>query len=56
MSDEAPHLLVDQDGAILIATLNRPDKLNALSAETMRLFSSSARWAIMLRCTSLVPP
>ena len=26
MSDEAPHLLVDQDGAILIATLRFRDK------------------------------
>jgi enoyl-CoA hydratase/carnithine racemase len=38
---EAPHLLVEQDGAILIATLNRPEKLNALSAETMRLFEEA---------------
>ena len=28
MSDAA-HLLTEEDGAILIATLNRPDKLNA---------------------------
>jgi len=38
---ETPHLLVDTDGAILIATLNRPDKLNALSAETMKLFEEA---------------
>jgi enoyl-CoA hydratase/carnithine racemase len=38
---EAPHLLVEQDGAILIATLNRPAKLNALSAQTMRLFEEA---------------
>lgn len=38
---EAPHLLVEQDGAILIATLNRPDKLNALSAQTMSLFEQA---------------
>lgn len=38
---EAPHLLVEEDGAILIATLNRPDKLNALSAETMALFEKA---------------
>lgn len=35
---EAPHLLTKEDGAILIATLNRPEKLNALSAQTMSLF------------------
>lgn len=40
MSD-APHLLTEQDGAILIATLNRPDKLNSLSAETMSLFEQA---------------
>ena len=30
MSEE-PHLLIDEQESILIATLNRPDKLNALS-------------------------
>jgi enoyl-CoA hydratase len=40
MSEE-PHLLTqDQDG-VLIVTLNRPDKLNALSAETMSLFEAA---------------
>ncbi len=38
---EAPHLLVDEQDAILIATLNRPDKLNALSAQTMALFEEA---------------
>jgi len=38
---EAPHLLVEEDGAILIATLNRPDKLNALSSQTMALFEQA---------------
>lgn len=33
-TDRSPHLLVQRDGAILILTLNRPDKLNALSQET----------------------
>ena len=37
MADE-PHLLSEVHDGILIATLNRPDKLNALSAETMELF------------------
>lgn len=32
---ELPHLLVEEEGAILIATLNRPEKLNAISRETM---------------------
>lgn len=38
---EAPHLLTEDDGAILIATLNRPEKLNALTAETMALFEQA---------------
>jgi enoyl-CoA hydratase len=38
---QAEHLLTEQDGAILIATLNRPEKLNAISSETMRLFESA---------------
>jgi enoyl-CoA hydratase len=38
---EAPHLLTHQDGAILIATLNRPEKLNALTAQTLSLFETA---------------
>jgi enoyl-CoA hydratase len=38
---EAPHLLIDEEGAILIATLNRPEKLNALSGQLMGLFESA---------------
>jgi enoyl-CoA hydratase len=38
---EAPHLLVDEDGPILIVTLNRPDKLNALSGQLMGLFEAA---------------
>lgn len=38
---EAPHLLTEEDGAILIATLNRPEKLNALTGETMALFEAA---------------
>jgi enoyl-CoA hydratase/carnithine racemase len=36
-----PHLLVAEEDAILIATLNRPEKLNALSAELMGLFDQA---------------
>jgi enoyl-CoA hydratase/carnithine racemase len=38
---EAPHLLTEVRDGILIATLNRPDKLNALSAQTMQLFEQA---------------
>ena len=57
MTDEAPHLLVDDSSepGILIATLNRPDKLNAISRETMDLltdavlrFRDSASLKVML--------
>ena len=40
MSD-APHLLVSEEDGILIATLNRPDKLNALTGQTMQLFEEA---------------
>ncbi|WIW90117.1 enoyl-CoA hydratase/isomerase family protein (plasmid) [Sphingobium sp. V4] len=40
MSDK-PHLLTQEQDGILIVTLNRPDKLNALSAETMALFEAA---------------
>ena len=36
MTEDAPHLLVTQEDAILIATLNRPKKLNALSFALMK--------------------
>lgn len=39
--NETPHLLTEEDGAILIATLNRPEKLNALSSQLLRLFESA---------------
>lgn len=38
---EDPHLLTEDAGPILIATLNRPAKLNALSGQTMRLFEAA---------------
>jgi enoyl-CoA hydratase len=40
MSNE-PHLLTEVTDGILIATLNRPEKLNALDAETMSLFDAA---------------
>jgi len=40
MSDE-PYLLTESHGAILIATLNRLEKLNALSGQTMALFEQA---------------
>lgn len=40
MSEE-PHLLTEEQDGILVATLNRPDKLNALSAQTMQLFEQA---------------
>jgi enoyl-CoA hydratase/carnithine racemase len=41
MSDEAPHLLTEEVDGILIATLNRPDKLNAITSQMMRLFEEA---------------
>jgi len=38
---EAPHLLVERDGPVLIATLNRPEKLNAMTQEMMDLFRAA---------------
>jgi enoyl-CoA hydratase/carnithine racemase len=35
MTEEAPHLLTEEADGVLIATLNRPDKLNAISREMM---------------------
>jgi enoyl-CoA hydratase len=37
---EAPHLLTEEKDGIFIATLNRPDKLNALSRELLDLFEA----------------
>lgn len=42
MTDEtAPHLLVHDEDGILVVTFNRPEKLNALSLQLMRLFSDA---------------
>jgi enoyl-CoA hydratase len=38
---EDPHLLTEESGPIFIATLNRPEKLNALSGQLMRLFEAA---------------
>jgi enoyl-CoA hydratase len=38
---ESPHLLVDEDDAILIATLNRPEKLNAMTNQMMELYEQA---------------
>jgi enoyl-CoA hydratase len=38
---EAPHLLTEESDGILIATLNRPDKLNAISREMMDLLTEA---------------
>ena len=40
MSEE-PHLLAQIDEGVLIVTLNRPDKLNALSGQMMQLFDDA---------------
>lgn len=36
-----PHLLITEDDGILIATFNRPDKLNAMSIELMRTLEAA---------------
>lgn len=41
MSSEPPHLLVAEADGILIATLNRPEKLNAITGQMMSLFEQA---------------
>ena len=41
MSEEAPHLLTEDVDGILVATLNRPEKLNAITGEMMGLFEQA---------------
>jgi enoyl-CoA hydratase/carnithine racemase len=41
MTEEAPHLLVTEEDGILIATLNRPEKLNAITGQMMRLYEEA---------------
>ena len=36
MTEEAPHLIVHDEDGILVATFNRPEKLNAMSLQLMR--------------------
>lgn len=38
---ETPHLLIEEHDGILTATLNRPEKLNALTAQTMERFEQA---------------
>lgn len=41
MSEDAPHLLTEEVDGILIATLNRPEKLNAISRQMMDLLTDA---------------
>lgn len=38
---ESPHLLTEEDGAILVATLNRPEKLNAMTNQMTALYEQA---------------
>ena len=38
---EAPHLLTEEDGAIFIVTLNRPEKLNVLGGQLLPMFEQA---------------
>jgi enoyl-CoA hydratase len=59
MTDQPPHLLVEESDGILVVTLNRPEKLNALSLQTMqgieaavvRLRDTDALKVMLLRAT-----
>jgi enoyl-CoA hydratase len=41
VSEQTPHLLVTEEDSILIATLNRPDKLNAITLPMLELFEKA---------------
>jgi enoyl-CoA hydratase len=41
MSEDAPHLLTEEVDGILVATLNRPEKLNAITGRMMALFEQA---------------
>ncbi len=41
MTEDAPHLLTEVIDGVLVATLNRPDKLNALSGEALALLDEA---------------
>jgi enoyl-CoA hydratase len=41
MTEETPHLLTEEQDGILIATLNRPEKLNAITREMMDLLTDA---------------
>lgn len=41
MSEATPHLLVTEENGILIATLNRPEKLNAITREMLEFFEAA---------------
>jgi enoyl-CoA hydratase len=43
MSDDNPTILLDRDDGLAIITINRPDKLNALNAETIRALDAVVR-------------
>jgi 2-(1,2-epoxy-1,2-dihydrophenyl)acetyl-CoA isomerase len=45
MSDEAPNLIETRDEGVLVLTLNRPDRLNAMDGALMRTLNEAVRKA-----------